>query len=129
MVFIIINKYTIMLAWCASPVLAIYYFTTGDTECSVISLLIFVVGMFYMVMGYKMGWWPFRSSRRPTYVVAQEVQNPYAQQPQYYQQDPYAQQQPYQQDPYAQQDLYGQQDQGHEQPAYPDPNYREPGQP
>jgi len=83
-VFIIINKYTLTLAWIATPILDVVYFVEGDTECSVLSLLGFIVGLTYMVAGHRAGWGPFRENH-PDYVVAQVYQQPY-QQP--YHQDP-----------------------------------------
>ena len=108
---VFINKYTLILAWIVSPIVAIVAFVDGDTECMVSSIIIFILGTTYMLSANRAGWWPFQENN-PNYVLAQEYQpnqqQPYYQQP--YQQQPYQQQpyqQPYPQQPYQQQDPYG----------------------
>ncbi len=110
---LLINRYTLTLLWCATPVMAIYSLGRGRMDDAAIWGSMFMIGLAYMTGAHFKHWWPFRSGKEVTYVVAKEVQpEKYGQQPQYYRQDPYAKQ------------GY----QGYEQARYPDPNYQEPGQ-
>jgi hypothetical protein len=140
---LLINKYTLTLAWLISPVMMIYEAGWGQMEDAAIWAFIFMIGLGYMTAAHFLRWWPFKKEGGPDYVVAREV-NPALYGQQAYPQEAYpmegyqrgydqgyqqGNQQGYQQDPYAQQhgqsaDAYGQQDS--QAPTYSQTEYPEP---